>query len=322
MANLKDKNIESAHKTLMLEADAIIKVSRNLDSNFTNAVNWILKTKGRVIITGVGKSAIIAQKIVATFNSTGTPSVFMHAADAIHGDLGILQKQDVVICISKSGNTPEIISLIPYLKKMQNKLIAIVGNINSNLAKEAHAVLNTEVEMEACPNNLAPTTSTIAQMAMGDALAVCLLQNRNFSAKDFAKFHPGGMLGKQLTLLVEDICKKNSKPAVDISATIFDVIQEISTKRLGATVVLQKNKLKGIVTDGDLRRMLQNSSDISKIKAKDIMNFTPKTIDYKSKAVDALEVMKKYNISQIIALKQNSYFGLVHIQDLIKEGIV
>ncbi|MEI6523742.1 MAG: KpsF/GutQ family sugar-phosphate isomerase [Bacteroidota bacterium] len=322
MANLKDKNIESAHKTLMLEADAIIKVSRNLDSNFTNAVNWILKTKGRVIITGVGKSAIIAQKIVATFNSTGTPSVFMHAADAIHGDLGILQKQDVVICISKSGNTPEIISLIPYLKKMQNKLIAIVGNINSNLAKEAHAVLNTEVEMEACPNNLAPTTSTIAQMAMGDALAVCLLQNRNFSAKDFAKFHPGGMLGKQLTLLIEDICKKNNKPAVDISATIFDVIQEISSKRLGATVVLQKNKLKGIVTDGDLRRMLQNSSDISKIKAKDIMNFTPKTIDYKSKAVDALEVMKKYNISQIIALKQNSYFGLVHIQDLIKEGIV
>ncbi|MFN5627976.1 MAG: SIS domain-containing protein, partial [Bacteroidota bacterium] len=233
MAYLKDKNILSAQKTLMLEADAIIKISKNLDSNFTNAINWILKTKGRVIITGVGKSAIIAQKIVATFNSTGTPSVFMHAADAIHGDLGILQKQDVVICISKSGNTPEIISLIPYLKKMQNKLIAIVGNIDSNLAKEAHAILNTEVEMEACPNNLAPTTSTMAQMAMGDALAVCLLQNRNFSAKDFAKFHPGGMLGKQLTLLVEDICKKNSKPAVDISATIFDVIQEISSKRLG-----------------------------------------------------------------------------------------
>lgn len=322
MANLKDKNIVSAHKTLMMEADAIIKVSRNLDSNFINAINWILKTKGRVIITGVGKSAIIAQKIVATFNSTGTPSVFMHAADAIHGDLGILQKQDVVICISKSGNTPEIISLIPFLKKMQNKLIAIVGNVESNLAKEANAILNTEVEMEACPNNLAPTTSTIAQMAMGDALAVCLLQNRNFSAKDFAKFHPGGMLGKQLNLLVEDICKKNNKPTVDISATIFDVIQEISSKRLGATVVLQKNKLKGIITDGDLRRMLQKTSDISKITAKDIMNITPKTIDYKSKAVDALEVMKQYNISQIIALKQNSYFGLIHIQDLIKEGIV
>jgi arabinose-5-phosphate isomerase len=322
MANLKDKNIVSAHKTLMMEADAIIKVSKNLDSNFINAIDWILKTKGRVIITGVGKSAIIAQKIVATFNSTGTPSVFMHAADAIHGDLGILQKQDVVICISKSGNTPEIISLIPFLKKMQNKLIAIVGNVESILAKEANAILNTEVEMEACPNNLAPTTSTIAQMAMGDALAVCLLQNRNFSAKDFAKFHPGGILGKQLNLLVEDICKKNNKPTVDISATIFDVIQEISSKRLGATVVLQKNKLKGIITDGDLRRMLQKTSDISKIVAKDIMNFTPKTIDYKSKAVDALEVMKQNNISQIIALKQNSYFGLIHIQDLIKEGIV
>jgi len=322
MANLKDKNILSAHKTLKIEADAIIKVSKKIDSNFDYAINWILKMKGRVIITGVGKSAIIAQKIVATFNSTGTPAVFMHAADAIHGDLGILQKQDVVICISKSGNTPEIIALIPFLKKMQNKLIAIVGNVESNLAKEADAILNTTVEIEACPNNLAPTTSTIAQMAMGDALAVCLLENRNFSAKDFAKFHPGGMLGKQLNLLVEDICKKNNKPIVDISSSIFEVIQEISSKRLGATVVLQKNKIMGIVTDGDLRRMLQNTRDISKIVAKDIMNSSPKTIDYKSKAVDALEVMKKHNISQIIALKKNSYFGLIHIQDLIKEGIV
>jgi len=322
MANLKDKNILSAHKTLKIEADAIIKVSKKIDSNFDYAINWILKMKGRVIITGVGKSAIIAQKIVATFNSTGTPAVFMHAADAIHGDLGILQKQDVVICISKSGNTPEIIALIPFLKKMQNKLIAIVGNVESNLAKEADAILNTTVEIEACPNNLAPTTSTIAQMAMGDALAVCLLENRNFSAKDFAKFHPGGMLGKQLNLLVEDICKKNNKPTVDISSSIFEVIQEISSKRLGATVVLQKNKIMGIVTDGDLRRMLQNTRDISKIVAKDIMNSSPKTIDYKSKAVDALEVMKKHNISQIIALKKNSYFGLIHIQDLIKEGIV
>ena len=322
MANLKDKNILSAHKTLKLEADAIIKVSKRIDFNFNNAVNWILKTKGRVIITGVGKSAIIAQKVVATFNSTGTPSVFMHAADAIHGDLGILQKQDIVICISKSGNTPEISALIPYLKKMQNKLIAIVGNVDSNLSKEADAILNTSVEMEACPNNLAPTTSTIAQMAMGDALAVCLLENRKFSAKDFAKFHPGGILGKQLNLLVEDICNKNNKPSVDLSSTIFNVIQEISSKRLGATVVLQKNKIKGIITDGDLRRMLQNKSDVSKIIAKDIMNTAPKTIDYKSKAADALGVMKQYNISQIIALKKDLYFGLIHIQDVIKEGIV
>jgi arabinose-5-phosphate isomerase len=322
MSNLKDKNIVSAHKTLTIEADAIIKVSKKIDSSFSNAVNWILKSKGRVIITGVGKSAIIAQKIVATFNSTGTPAVFMHAADAIHGDLGILQKSDIVICISKSGNTAEICALIPYLKKMQNKLIAIVGNINSSLAKEADAILNTEIEMEACPNNLAPTTSTIAQMAMGDALAVCLLQNRNFSAKDFAKFHPGGILGKQLTLLVEDISKKNQKPSVEITSTIFDVIQEISSKRLGATVVLQKSKLKGIITDGDLRRMLQNTKDITHIRAKDIMNSSPKTIDYKSKAMDALELMKKHNISQLIALKQDSYFGLIHVQDLIKEGIV
>jgi arabinose-5-phosphate isomerase len=322
MANLKDKNILSAHKTLKLEADAIIKISKNIDVNFENAISWILNTRGRVIITGVGKSAIIAQKMVATFNSTGTPSVFMHAADAIHGDLGILQNQDIVICISKSGNTPEIIALVPFLKKMQNKLIAIVGNINSNLAKEADAILNTEVEKEACPNNLAPTTSTIAQMAMGDALAVCLLENRKFSAKDFARFHPGGMLGKQLTMLVEDICKKNSKPLVRISSSIFDVIQEISSNRLGATVVLDKKKIKGIITDGDLRRMLQSAKDISKICAKDIMNSSPKTIDYKSKAVDALELMKKHNISQLIALKQDSYFGLIHVQDLIKEGIV
>lgn len=321
MTNLKAKNISSARNTLLQEAAAIEKLSKKIDGNFDKCIQWILNSKGRVIITGVGKSAIIGQKMVATFNSTGTPAVFMHAADAIHGDLGILQKQDIVICISKSGNTSEIKAIIPYLKKSKNKIIAIVGNLNSVLSKEADAVLNTEVDREACPNNLAPTTSTIAQMAMGDALAVCLLERREFSAEDFAKYHPGGILGKQLFLTVLDICKKNEMPKVIANEKIKDVIHEISSKRLGAAVVCEKKKILGIITDGDLRRMLQNQIDFSKLSAKDIMNSSPKTISSSALAVDALELMRKHNISQLIATKDNLYAGIVHIQDLIREGI-
>lgn len=313
--------VDLAIKTLNLEANAIAGLKKFISKNFFEAVKIIFFSKGRVIVTGIGKSAIIAQKITATFNSTGTPSVFMHAADAIHGDLGTIQRNDVIICISKSGNTPEIKVLVPLLKSSGNKLIAIVGDIKSFLAAHADVVLNTYVDKEACPHNLAPTTSTTAQLAMGDALAVCLLENRGFTSKDFAKFHPGGSLGKKLYLKVGDIYKSNPKPGVSPTDKIKDVILEISSKRLGATAVVDKGKLCGIITDGDLRRMMEKPGLNEKTPAKDIMSKNPKTVAADMLASDALELMKKNNITQLVVAAGKKYLGFIHLHDLLREGI-
>jgi len=274
-----------------------------------------------VVITGIGKSANICQKIVATLNSTGTPSLFMHAADAIHGDLGTIQKDDVIICISKSGNTPEIKVLVPLIKNYGNTLIALTGNPTSFLGTEANFVLNCFVEKEACPNNLAPTSSTTAQMVMGDALAVCLLSLNNFGSKDFAKYHPGGALGKKLYLRVNDLIEKNEKPQVSPTTPIKDVIIEISEKRLGTAAVIENNKIVGIITDGDIRRMLTDTTDISKVIAADIMSANPKTIASDMMAVDTLQIMESNNISQILVEDNGTYIGVVHLHDLIKEGL-
>jgi arabinose-5-phosphate isomerase len=297
-------------------------LSEFINEDFINSIELISRSKGRVIVTGIGKSAIIAQKIVATFNSTGTPSIFMHAADAIHGDLGIIQKNDIIICLSKSGDTPEIKVLVPLLKNWGNKLIAIVGNIDSYLAKQSDYVLNTFIEKEACPNNLAPTSSSTAQLAMGDAIAVCLLDYRGFSSKDFAKYHPGGSLGKKLYLKVKDIYPNNPSPSVNINDDIKNVILTITSNRLGAAAVLQKGKLVGIITDGDLRRMLLNKSNIAGITAKNIMSPHPKSVDKNTMAVDALTRMKEHNISQLIITDKSKYVGMIHLHDLIKEGII
>ena len=285
-------------------------------------VSKIIISNGRVVITGIGKSAIIAQKIVATLNSTGTPSIFMHAADAIHGDLGIIQQNDIVIAISKSGNTPEIKALAPLLKQFGNILVAIVGNIESVLAKSADYILNTTIEKEACPNNLAPTTSTTAQLLMGDALAVALLSCKNFTSTDFSKYHPGGALGKRLYLTAKDIAEQNEKPKVDIEDSIQNVIIEISKKRLGATVVMNNEKIEGIITDGDIRRLIERTTNLEGVKAKDIINSKPKTINSESLAVEAAEVMRENKISQLIVMNNDEYVGLIHIHDLNKEGIV
>jgi arabinose-5-phosphate isomerase len=318
------KNIKIiAKKVLLNEAGAIKKLVNYLDNDFEACVRAILKIKGRVIVTGIGKSAIIANKIVATLNSTGTPAIFMHAADAIHGDLGMIQKKDIVICISKSGNTPEIKVLLPLLKRTGVQLVALVSNKDSYLAKHSDFVLNATIDKEACPHNLAPTTSTTVSMALGDALAVCLLEVRNFSSKDFAKFHPGGALGKKLYLKVSDIYPQNAVPVVKEDSGINEIIIEISAKRLGATAVLDKNnKLIGVVTDGDLRRMLNKHKDVSKIKAKDIMSKNPKTIQHDEYAVNALAVMQDKNITQIIVVKNKKIAGFVHIHDLLKEGLI
>ncbi len=311
-----------AVNTLKIEAAAVSNLTRYINNDFVESVKFIHKSKGRVIITGIGKSAIIANKIVATLNSTGTPSIFMHAADAIHGDLGTIQKDDCIICISKSGNTPEIKVLVPLLKSGKNKLISIVGNLDSYLAKQSDYILNTTVEKEACPNNLAPTSSTTAQLAMGDALAVCLLECKKFTEKDFAKFHPGGALGKKLYLKVSDISEQNQKPLVKPSDSIQKVILEISSKRLGAVAVVETGKLKGIITDGDLRRMLEKDGLQKNTIASSIMNKIPKTIDSKEFAVDALKVMKQYNISQLVVTDKGRYVGFVHLHDLLREGIL
>ncbi|WP_316737069.1 KpsF/GutQ family sugar-phosphate isomerase [Pedobacter aquatilis] len=319
----KKSTIESAISTLELEAAAILNVAKNLGSDFENAVTSILKCKGRVIITGIGKSAIIAQKIVATFNSTGTPAIFMHAADAIHGDLGMIQIDDIIICISKSGNTPEIKVLAPLLKSAGNILIGMVGELNSFLAQQADLILNTSVEKEACPHNLAPTTSTTAQLVMGDALAICLLEHREFNEQDFAKYHPGGSLGKKLYLKAKDLALSNEKPSINPDASVKQVLIEISKNRLGAVAVVDSsNTMLGIITDGDIRRMLENNVDITSLKAEDIMGKNPKTIDVESLAVDALDIIKKNNITQLIVLEQNAYFGIIHLHDLLNEGIV
>ena len=313
--------IALAKQTIAIESDAIANLTNFIDQSFENCVKLIHNSKGRVIITGIGKSAIIANKIVATFNSTGTPAIFMHAADAIHGDLGSILKDDVVICISKSGNTPEIKVLVPLIKNYGNKIIALTGNIESFLGLQSDYVLNSYVEKEACPNNLAPTSSTTAQLVIGDALAVCLLNLNDFGSKDFAKYHPGGALGKKLYLRVSDLVEKNEKPQVKPTSSIKDVIVEISEKRLGATAVIDNDKIVGIITDGDIRRMLKNTNDFSGLTASDIMSENPKVIDTDAMAVDTLETMESHNITQILAHNNGTYAGIVHLHDLIKEGI-
>ena len=316
------KNILNIAKSVIdAETTSISQLKSRLTSCFSDAVELILSSEGRLIVAGVGKSANIATKIVATFNSTGQPSVFMHAADALHGDLGNIQKNDVLICISKSGNTEEIKSLIPLVKGLGNKIISICGNVNSYLAKESDYFLDSTVEMEACPNNLAPTSSTTAQLVLGDALAVCLLELRNFSGSDFARFHPGGTLGKQLYLKVSDVVSDNSRAIVKTSDSVNKVIVEISQKRVGATVVVKSSVIKGIITDGDLRRMLEDNSDLSLITASDIMNENPKIIKDDILAKDALQLMEQNNISQLIVMNKSEYVGILHIHDLIKQGI-
>ncbi len=311
-----------AKETIENESDAIKGLIPLLDGNFENAVNCILASNGRVVVSGVGKSALIASKIVATFNSTGTPAIFMHAADAIHGDLGTVQKNDVVICISKSGNTEEIKMLIPLIKRGDNRLIGITGNMESILAKQSDFTLNTYVEKEACPNNLAPTTSTTAQLVMGDALAICLLKLRGFSSADFAKYHPGGSLGKKLYLRVSDIVDNNQKPQVFTDSKVKEVIVEISEKMLGVTAVLEGQDVVGIVTDGDIRRMLNKYENIGGLTAKDIMTKGPKTIHPDVLAIKALEAMQEKGISQLLVMDKTRYMGVIHIHNLINEGIL
>ena len=311
-----------AKQVIKEESEAINKLQSYVNNNFSAAVEIIYNSKGRLIITGIGKSANIATKIVATLNSTGTPSVFMHAADAIHGDLGNVQSDDVVMCISKSGNTPEIKVLIPLVKSLGNKLIANVGNTDSFLAQNSDLVLNSSVEKEACPNNLAPTSSTTAQLVMGDALAVALLQYRGFSDRDFAKYHPGGALGKQLYLRVGDLSSHNEKPMVDINANIREIIIEISSKRLGTTAVIENNKLKGIITDGDIRRMMQKYDNLDGLLAREIMSKNPSSIDSEELAVKALKIMKEKNITQLLVLNKGDYYGVIHLHDILKEGIL
>ena len=311
-------------QTIDLQSNSIKNLNKYLNVDFVESIQLILNSKGRVIVSGIGKSAIIAQKIVATLNSTGTPSIFMHAADAIHGDLGLIQKDDVVICISKSGNTPEIKLLIPFIKANDsNKLIAITGDINSFLATNADFVLNSNVKKEACPNNLAPTTSTTAQLVIGDAIAVTLLKLRGFDSKDFAKYHPGGSLGKKLYIRVKDLINSKNKPVINLNANIGSVIVEMSEKMLGAVVVLNNlDKIIGIITDGDLRRQLVKSLDISEIKAEEIMTKNPLVINSNMMAIDALKLMKSKKISHLIVEEDSRYHGVIHIQNIIKEGII
>lgn len=320
--SLKSTIQELGIATIQKEIDALQKMSSYIDNNFEKAVTILKECEGRIVLTGIGKSAIIAQKIAATLNSTGSAALFMHAADAIHGDLGMIQTNDVVIIISKSGESPEIKALLPFINNFGNKVIAICGNKNSYLAKHASIFINTTVDSEACPNNLAPTTSTTAQLVMGDALAVCLLKLKGFTAKDFAKFHPGGALGKQLYLTVGELSAKNKAPIVDVAASIKDVIFEISSKRMGATAVLENNQLMGIITDGDLRRMLEKQQKSIDLKARDIYSKNPKTIESNALAVQALELMRMNNITQLIVVNQGFYSGMVHLHDLIKEGLI
>jgi len=318
----KKSIVALAKETIAIESLAISQLADFIDDTFAEAVELIYNSTGRVIITGIGKSAIIANKIVATLNSTGTPSVFMHAADAIHGDLGLILDDDVVICISKSGNTPEIKVLIPFLKNAGNTLIAITGNQKSVLAEQADFVFNSYVEKEACPINLAPTTSTTAQLVIGDALAVCLLELRGFTKDDFAKYHPGGALGKKLFLKVRDLLALNEVPAVRPDASIKNVIVEISEKRKGVTAVTVADKIVGIITDGDLRRMLSVTEDLSKLRAEDIMSKNPRSITIDAMAIEAMELMDTHKISQLLVEDQGNYAGVIHIHDLIKEGII
>lgn len=314
---------EIAKNTLTLEANAILELRSFINDEFEKVVKLLLNVKGRLVISGIGKSAIIGQKIVATLNSTGTPSIFMHAADAIHGDLGMIREEDVVMIISKSGESPEIRVLVTLIQNLGNPLIAMVGKLPSALADGASYILNTTVSQEACPNNLAPTSSTTAQMAMGDALAVCLMEAKGFTSADFAKFHPGGALGKKLYLRVNDLSRLNEQPAVQESSSLKEVIVEITKKRLGLTAVLnEKNELSGVITDGDLRRMLEKGVDLEKTNAKDIMSTSPKTVAQDALAVHALDIMRKHNITQLLVAEEKNYVGVIHLHDLIREGLI
>jgi len=311
-----------AQQTILSQSKSIANLANLIDANFSRSVELLFKSKGKTIVTGIGKSAIIAQKIVATFNSTGTPAQFLHASEAIHGDLGMIQQDDIVICISKSGNSPEIKMLAPIVKKFGNILIGITGNVDSFLAKQSDYVLNTYVEKESCPNNLAPTDSTTAQLVMGDALAVCLMKQRNFSDQDFAKYHPGGALGKKLLFRVKDMLDQENRPQVSPNTPIKDVIVEISQRRLGVTAVVENNELIGIITDGDIRRMLEKHDTISEIMAKDIMTKNPKTIGTENMVIDALNTMENFSITQLIVADNKQYKGVIHLHDILKEGIV
>ena len=318
-----NKNIlEIAKNTIVSESKSIAKLADLLSADFEKATEIIFNSKGRLVVTGIGKSAIIAQKIVATMNSTGTPSLFLHASEAIHGDLGMVQHEDVVICISKSGNSPEIKVLIPILKHFGNKLIAITGNTSSFLAKGADFILDTTVDSESCPNNLAPTNSTTAQLVIGDALAVCLMELREFNPQDFAKYHPGGALGKKLLLRVGDMLDQSHKPEVTPDTNIKKVIFEISEKRLGVTAVIENNKVIGIITDGDIRRMLNNNDTFAHLTAKDIMTKGPKMIQLSAMVTDALNILEDFSITQLVVLENEEYKGVLHLHDILKEGIV
>ena len=319
---MKNGIIETALQTIQLEAKSIADLAAFLDHSFVTAIEELNNCKGRLVFSGIGKSALIAQKIVATLNSTGTPSLFMHAADAIHGDLGVVQKDDIVLILSKSGESPEIKALVPYIKNFGNKLIAVVGNTSSYLANEANYILNTTVSLEACPNNLAPTSSTTAQLVMGDVIAVCLMELKGFTSADFGKYHPGGNLGKRLFLKVADLTNKELKPTVTPHTPLKNVIIEITKKRLGVTVVIDDNKIVGIITDGDLRRMLEKTVQIESITAADIMSNTPHLIDHQTLAVEAIDKMKQNEISQLVVTKEGNYYGILHIHELIKEGLI
>lgn len=317
-----EKILSIARETILTESKAISQMANLLTDDFAKCVQLIHHSKGRLVVTGIGKSAIIAQKIVATLNSTGTPSLFLHASEAVHGDLGMVQPDDVVICISKSGNSPEIKILVPILNRFGNTLIAMTGNLTSFLAKNAQFVLDTTVEKEACPNNLAPTNSTTAQLVMGDCLAVCLMELKDFKSEDFAKYHPGGALGKKLLLRVKDMLDETKKPSVSPESNIQSVIFEISEKRLGVTAVVENNQIIGIITDGDIRRMLSRTETITGITAKEIMTKNPKMVEPNSMVVEALNIMEDFSITQLIVSENNHYKGVIHLHDILKEGIV
>ncbi len=314
--------IQKALEVIDLEAKSISQLKDFIDDSFYHVIECIEKSKGRLVVTGIGKSALIGQKMVATFNSTGTPSIFMHAADAIHGDLGIIQKEDVVLCISNSGETSEVKVLIPFIKQYGNPIIAITGGKDSFLSKQANYTLLSYVEKEACPHNLAPTTSTTAQLVLGDVLAVCLLLKKGFSSNDFAKYHPGGSLGKKLYLKVKDLSEQNAKPQVNPNTEVKQVLIEITSNRLGVVAVLDQENIIGIITDGDIRRMLQKDHDINHLFAKDIMSISPKNIDREAFAVEAGEIIKTNKISQLLVTKEGKFDGFVHIHDLLREGII
>lgn len=319
---VRETILATAKKTILSESESIANLINLIDDDFAKSVELIYNCKGRLIVTGIGKSAIIATKMVATFNSTGTPSMFLHAAEAIHGDLGMVQPGDVIICISKSGNSPEIKVLVPLLKRFGNMLIGMTANPSSFLGKESDFVLNAHVDMEACPNNLAPTNSTTAQLVLGDALAVCLIEMRNFKSEDFAKYHPGGALGKKLLLRVVDMLDQTHRPQVNPDANIKTVIMEISEKRLGVTAVIENNHLVGIITDGDIRRMLEKRDSFSDLTAKDIMTKNPKTVQLSDMVVDAFNTMENHSITQMVVVDNDQYKGVLHIHDILKEGII